>query len=70
VKGQKEKLWKKLRCRKRRGNTGKTEVDRLDYKMTYIKWKYLRKKNNKRRVVIYYQIIMLIGPCIIVIVEE
>jgi hypothetical protein len=42
VKGQKEELWKKLRFRKRRGNSGKTEVDRLCYKMTYIKRKYPR----------------------------
>jgi len=60
VKGQKEELWKKLIFRKRRGNTGKTEVDRLGYKMTYIKWKYLRKKNNKRRVAIYHQFIVTI----------
>jgi len=36
------------------------QVDRLGYKMTYIKWKYLRKKNNKRRVVIYRHIIVAI----------
>jgi hypothetical protein len=60
VKGQKEELWKKLRFRKRRGNPGKTDVDRLGYKMTCIKWKYLRKKNNKRRVVIHHQVIVAI----------
>jgi len=41
------------------GNSGKTGVDRLGYKMTYIKWKYLRKKNNKRRVVIHQIIVAL-----------
>jgi hypothetical protein len=60
VKGQKEGLWKKLRFRKGRGNSGKTDVDRLGYKMIYIKWKYLRKKNNKRRVVIRHQITVAI----------
>jgi hypothetical protein len=60
VKGQKEELWKKLRFRKRRGNSGKTEVDRLGFKMNYIKWKYLRKKNSKRRVVVHHQIVVAI----------
>jgi hypothetical protein len=60
VKGQKEELWKKLRFRKRSGKSGKTEVDGLGNKMTYIKRKYLRKKNSKRRVVIHHQIIVSI----------
>ena len=54
------RTWKKLRLRKRRGNSGKTEVDGLGYKMTCIKQKYLRKKSNKRRVVIHHQITVAI----------